>query len=452
MVKNGKVDWERLKQVAQTAVRFLDDVIDVNNYPLPDIASMTQANRKIGLGIMGWADMLMQLEIPYESNQACELGERVMKFIQTEGRKASEALAREKEPFPNFKKSVFKKGKPVRNATVTTIAPTGTISMIADCSSGIEPIYSISYVKTVMDGKKLEYLHPLFEKVCKERGIHSDELKSAVAQGGSLKDIAGVPPDVRQLFKTAHEIAPEWHVRMQAAFQKYTDNAVSKTVNLRNDATVEDIANVYLLSYDLGCKGVTVFRDGCRGTQVLDAGTADKGVKQAGAKQTRLTELDVDENGMLRPRSRPAVTQGATVRMETGCGYLYVTINEDENGRLFEVFARMGKAGGCTASQTEAIGRLVSLALRSNIDPASVIKQLKSIRCPEPTIGKDKIFSCPDAIGKALEKYLELRGKAPAHVPKPEKVKAECKKCGGGPVVFMEGCYICLSCGDSKCG
>ncbi|MEW5936766.1 MAG: ribonucleotide reductase N-terminal alpha domain-containing protein [Candidatus Thermoplasmatota archaeon] len=448
MVKDGGVDWERLRRVVHHAVRFLDDVIDVNRYPLAEIEKNTLANRKIGLGVMGWADMLIEMGIPYESKEAYLLAEKLMRFIHQEGIKASQVLAKEKGSFSNIERSIYKRGRPMRNATVTTIAPTGTISMIADCSSGIEPIYSVAYVKRVMDGTELQYVHPSLEKTCRARGIYTDELKDAVIKSGTLKDLVGIPNEVKELFRTAHEISPEGHVRMQAAFQKHTDNAVSKTVNLRNEATEEDVAKVYLLAYDLGCKGVTVYRDGCRGAQVLESGGGSREGKQV-AVQTRLSDIEVDENGMLRPRPRPLVTEGKTIRMDTGCGYLYVTINEDETG-LFEVFARIGKTGGCAASQTEAIGRLISLAMRSNIDPKAVIKQLRGIRCPEGRIvGKEKIYSCPDAIAKALEHYLGSR--VPMEMSKRDRgLRPECPDCGA-PIEFAEGCAVCRVCGFSKC-
>jgi ribonucleoside-diphosphate reductase alpha chain len=449
MVVNGKVDWKRLESAVNLAVRFLDDVIDKNKYPLPEIAEMTLSNRKIGLGVMGWADMLIQLGIAYESQEAYDFAVKTMKFIQEKGHKASEELAKERGAFPNFKKSIYKKGKPIRNATITTIAPTGTISMIADCSSGIEPIYSIAYVKRVMDNDELRYVNPNFEDVCKDRGLYTDELEKAVVDSGSVSGIPGFPADLKALFSTAHEITPEGHVRMQAAFQKHTDNAVSKTVNLSASATKDDIARIYQMAYELDCKGVTVYRDGSRGAQVLESGTKKEKAEPL-ALQTKLFDGQFDENGKLKPRARPLVTQGATHRMSTGCGYLYVTINEDQKN-LFELFARMGKAGGCAASQTEAIGRLISLALRCGIDPVSIVEQLKGIRCPERVLAKEKIYSCPDAIGKALQAQLETHGQKFTEMSKLDRgLRPECPECGA-PIEFSEGCLVCRACGFSKC-
>jgi ribonucleoside-diphosphate reductase alpha chain len=452
MVRDGEVDWERLRGVIRKAVRFLDDVIDMNNYPLPEIREMTLGNRKIGLGVMGWSDMLVQLGLAYDSHRAFELAEKMMAFINDEGWRASTELAKEKGVFPQYPKSRLAKGDPVRNATVTTIAPTGTISMIVDCSSGIEPIFSVAYLKRVMDGRELPYVNKHFEQLAKDGGFHSEELMAKVAAEGHIQGMEEIPVEARRLFLTAHDISPEVHIRMQAAFQKHTDNAVSKTVNLRNDAKVEDVARVFMLAYELGCKGVTVYRDGSREAQVLSSGT--KKDEQPKAVQTRLSlgEIDLDENGKLKPRARPLITSGSTVRMTTGCGYLYVTINEDERG-LFEVFARMGKTGGCAASQTEATGRLISLALRSGIDPAAIVKQLKGIRCPVPApLSKERCLSCPDAIGQALEVYMKSKGERLVIDVKPmdRGLRPECPECGA-PIEFAEGCAVCRACGFSKC-
>ncbi len=451
MIKDDEVDWDKLRKVIHTSVRFLDDVIDMNKYPLPEIDEMTKNNRKIGLGIMGWADMLIQMDIPYESTQAYKFAKKLMKFVQDEGWSASEKLAEERGTFPSFKGSIFENDRKVRNATITTIAPTGTISMIADCSSGIEPIYSIAYVKTVMDDDALHYVHPFFKQKCEERGIYTDELEEAIVKLGTTASLPGFPSDLKSLFKTAHEISAEGHVQMQAAFQKHTDNAVSKTVNLNTSATKDDIANVYNLAFETGCKGITVYRDGCRGTQVLESGSsASKSKTDTAIHQTTLADIGIDSNGKLRPRPRPLMIHGATHRMKTGCGYLYVTVNEDNN-KLFELFARMGKTGGCAASQTEAIGRLISLALRAGIDSSNIIEQLKGIRCPERALGKDKIYSCPDAIGKAIEGHLKNKGQIIQEMTKLDSgVRPECPECGG-PIAFIEGCLICQNCGFSKC-
>ncbi|MFZ3060202.1 MAG: adenosylcobalamin-dependent ribonucleoside-diphosphate reductase [Candidatus Methanoperedens sp.] len=270
MVKNGSIDWEKIEKIINNAVRFLDNIIDVNRYPLVEIESITKANRKIGLGIMGFADMLVQLGIPYDSEDALKTGEEIMKFIQEKSHAASERLAIERGAFPNFPGSMYK--KPIRNSTVTTVAPTGTISIIAGCSSGIEPLFAVSFVRNVMEGTKLLEINPYFEAVAKERGFYSEELMMKIAKQGTLAGIEEVPEDVKRVFVTAFDIAQEWHVRMQAAFQKYTDNAVSKTINFPNDVDIKEVEKAYMLAYELKCKGITVYRYGSKPQQVLYLG------------------------------------------------------------------------------------------------------------------------------------------------------------------------------------
>ena len=352
-----EVDWERLKDVTHKAVHFLDNVIDVNRYPLKEIEENTRANRKIGLGVMGWADMLIRMGIPYNSERALELAEKVMGFIQGEGKKASEALAMERGTFPNFGGSIYNGKRKLRNATVTTIAPTGSLSILAGCSSGIEPLFAVSFVRNVLEGTKLVEVNQYFEMAAKDGGFWSRELMEKISESSSLRDFEEIPDDVKDVFVTAHDITPEDHIRMQAAFQKYVDNAVSKTVNFPNNATMEDVENVYLLAYESGCKGVTVYRDGSREEQVLSVKSKEE------ITVTETVTADI-RSGKIVPRKRPDVINGTTRAMHTGCGGLYVTINADENGMPFEVFNQIGKAGGCAASQSEAIGRLVSLALR----------------------------------------------------------------------------------------
>ena len=430
------VDYEELKGIVRLAVRFLDNVIDMNNYPLPDIEKITKENRKIGLGVMGWADLLIQLRIPYDTHEALELAEKIMKFISKEGHKASEDLAKERIHFPNFEQSIFKDSTPLRNATITTIAPTGTISMILDCSSGIEPLFAISYFKKVMDGEKLVTVNTYFERIAKEEGIYSQELMQKIAEQGTIQNIDEIPEHIRRLFVTAHDISPEWHVRMQAAFQKYTDNAVSKTVNMPQDATKSDVATVFTTAYELGCKGVTVFRYGSR-EAVVNIGKVE--VKETTSKD------------ILAPRTRPSVTIGETERIRTGCGNLYVTINQDSRA-LFEVFSTLGHSGGCPSAQSEAISRLISLSLRSGVKIESVIKQLAEIRCPSSSWDEGTlILSCPDAIGKALSRYIERHGIEDSdEKPAMKSYFGICPDCGG-QLVHEEGCLICKSCGASKC-
>lgn len=442
-----QIDFQRLQRAVRLAVRFLDNVIDANRYPLEAISETTRGNRKIGLGVMGFADMLIQLGIPYDSEEGISVAEQVMSFISNEGRKSSCELAAERGPFPNFRGSIYDRhdGMEVRNATVTTIAPTGTLSIIASCSSGIEPLFAISYVKRVMDGDELLEVNPYFEQVARERGFYTDELMRKIADNGSVRGIAEVPEDVQRVFGTALDIAPVWHVRMQAAFQRFTDNAVSKTVNFPEDATADDVRSVYRLAYEEGCKGCTIYRYGSRDSQVLNVSGKDK---KAGAEPAA---------AVRGPRPRPNRTHGATERINTGCGTMYVTINEDEQG-LCEVFIAMGKTGGCNASQLEAVGRLISLSLRAGVDPQSIHKHLRGIRCNSPAWGNGgSILSCADAIGIAIEHYLQERqtGVVTDEISKPtsklDTLLGACPDCGSA-VEHESGCVVCRSCGFSRCG
>lgn len=437
--ESTEVDWDKLRDTTWKAVHFLDNVIDINKYPLPKIEEMTKANRKIGLGVMGWADMLIQLGIPYNSDKAAHLAEDVMEFIQKEGKSVSEALAAARVVFPNYEGSIYDGKVKLRNATVTTIAPTGTLSIIAGCSSGIEPLFAVSFVRTVMEGTKLIEINPYFEKVAKERGFWSRDLMERIADKGSVQDFEEIPSDVKAVFVTAHDISPVEHITMQAAFQKFVDNAVSKTVNFPHKATPKDVEDVYLLAYKLGCKGVTVYRDGSREKQVLTKGRKDE--KHA-----------IESWQKIVPRKRPEVIRGSTRFMKTGCGNLYVTINEDGEGHLFELFTSMGKAGGCAASQSEAIGRLVSLAFRSNIEPDEVINQLKGISCHSPTWHDGgRVLSCSDAIARALEKYNAKGKKGNGDSNKVIMLMGACPECGGA-IEHEGGCAVCHNCGFTKCG
>jgi len=407
MVKDGGVDWDRLARLATTATHFLDNVIEANQYPIPEIERVTRANRRIGLGVMGWADMLLHLGIPYDSQEAVNLAEEVMGFIDAESKKASAQLAADRGAFATWKGSSWDRpgGLVLRNATTTTVAPTGTISIIAGASSGIEPLFAVSYVRrNILDGDEMVEVHPLFEAIARERGFHSEALMKRVAEQGGVQHVDGVPAEVKRLFVTAHDIAPYWHVKMQAAFQARTDNGVSKTVNFSSHATLDDVRSVYMLAYDLGCKGVTVFRDGCRDKQVLNVGlpTAARAAAGAGALGNGDPFLPAPVLVKIAPRPRPVETSGSTRRVKTGCGNLYVTINADEKGP-FELFTSMGKSGGCASAQSEAISRLVSLAMRAGVDMESITKHLRGIRCHLPVYdGGSQVYSCPDAIGIAL--------------------------------------------------
>lgn len=448
-VTDNRVDWDRLRETVHTAVHFLDNVIDANRYPLPEIAEMTKANRKIGLGVMGFADMLLQLGIPYNSDAGIEKAEEVMAFIQEEARAASAALAATRGSFPNFAGSIYDRpGVPgMRNATVTTIAPTGTISIIAGASSGIEPLFAVAYTRTVMDNDQLVEVNPHFERIAKERGFYSPELMQKVASSGSIQEIEEIPEDVRRVFVTAHDISPEFHVKMQAAFQKYTDNAVSKTVNLPHWATKEDVAEVFWSAYQSHCKGVTVYRDGSRSGQVLSVKPKEpKDAAQQGENQGRAERV-------VRPR--PEITVGRTQRIPTAHGNMYVTINEDEYG-ICEVFAQTGKSGGDAAANNEAIARLISIALRAGIPPEDIIKQLRGIRSSTPVwYNGGMVLSGPDGIAIALEQYLyhKKTGKEPTKLITAVDTAApagECPECGG-TLKHEEGCVTCTQCGYSKC-
>jgi ribonucleoside-diphosphate reductase alpha chain len=470
VTEDKKVDWEKLSGIIAKAVHFLDNVIDMNLYPIKKIEEMTKSNRKIGLGVMGFADMLLMMGIRYDSEDAITLAEKIMKFMLDASRRASENLAKDRGAFPNFKGSIYdKKGaRPLRNATLTTIAPTGTLSIIANSSSGIEPVFAITYVRNIMDNTKMIEAHPYFQEVAERRGFYKPETMNLIAQKGTIHGVPEVPADVQELFVTAHDIEAIWHIRMQSAFQKYTNNAVSKTVNLPSEATLEDVKTIYMLAYKSGCKGVTIYRDKSRDEQVLN-------IPSDNAKGQQKTQA----RGKISPRPRPPVILGTTTKIATGCGNLYITINEDADGQPFEVFMHMGKAGGCAMSQLEAIGRLVSLGLRSGIEVGSIVEQLRGIRCPSPSWEKGgRIFSCSDAIARAIEQRAQeaKNKKSPNDTVSTSETTTEtsqpdasggnsktgtmkkagnivgvCPDCGGA-LWHIEGCMVCKSCGYSKCG
>lgn len=472
--KNEKmvINWERLSQVIRLSVRFLDDVIDVNQYPLPIIDEVVKGNRKIGLGVMGFADMLILLQTSYATEDAVEYAEKVMKFIQTEARIESQRLAEERGTFPNYEGSIYDGVMKLRNATLTTIAPTGTISLICGASSGVEPLFAVAYTKTVLDGTALVEVNPLFEAFAQEYGFYSPELMQKIAERGTVLGLQEVPNWVQEVFTTAQEIAPEWHIRIQAAFQKYTDNAVSKTINFANAATREDIAEAYRLADELNCKGLTVYRDGSREEQVLSIGAL--------ATQAPITPFIPEVNTVV-PRPRPTTTIGVTEKIKIGCGNLYVSVNADEKG-ICEVFTNTGRAGGCS-SQSEATARLISITLRSGLSVDAITEQIKGIRCPACMRREGvNVTSCPDAIARVIKKYNEVginfasvqkvtQETAPAPKragvpgrdrPSTEKVAGKvvctgvatenaCPECGM-PINHESGCVVCTHCGYSKCG
>lgn len=459
------IDYDRLGRTVDVAVHFLDNVIEVNKYPLPMIEKRTHETRKIGLGIMGFADMLFRLNIAYNSEEGIALANDVMSFINKRAHEASIELAKQRGTFPLYGESTLAKtGQPYRNATCTTIAPTGTISIICGASSGIEPLFALSFVRNVMDNDELPQVDPYFEEIAKKEGFYSEEIMRRIAKEGTLAHIQEVPEHIKRVFVTAHDISPKYHIRMQSAFQRHTDNAVSKTVNFKNDASKEDVAEVFTLAYKLGCKGVTIYRDGSRAGQVLYVGNKKE-----------------EKSGTITPRARPEVTRGITEKVVIGCGNLYVTVNYDNQG-ICEVFANLGRAGGCP-SQSEAASRLISTALRSGIDVNILIEQLKGIRChstlrQRATNKNIKVLSCPDAIGKVLEKVAKLLQEEkdgiisnhakslPAKIPaiaaeddgeelqiiaEDELEESLCPECGG-KLEHEGGCVICRACGYSKCG
>lgn len=462
-------DFGLLGETVEKAVHFLDNVIDANNYPLEKIAETTKASRKIGLGVMGWADALLMMNIPYNSDEAVELAEKVMSYIENTGHAASSSLAEKRGTFPLFSVSIMKDGAPMRNATITTIAPTGTLSIIGGCSSGVEPVFAYAFIRNIMDGTEMVEVNPVLTAKLKELGLYHEDLLKKIAREGTVAHCEEIPEEVRRVFVCSHDIKPIDHIRMQAAFQKYTDNAVSKTVNFPKEATRNEVRDVYLLAYKEGCKGVTIYRDGSREEQVLNIGkvnregTAAEGVASSAAAAA----VDKAGYGHIEPRPRPDVTRGFTEKIRIGCGSLYVTCNYDENG-ICEVFTSTGKAGGCP-SQSEATARLVSVALRSGISINEVYDQLKGIRCPS-TIRQQGMgcTSCPDAIAKVIMKVSKIieeqprekasYGQPAAPIPQRHPIIPSsageihvCPECGS-PVEHEGGCVICRNCGFSKCG
>ena len=487
-VKDGQILWDELKEITRKSVRFLDNVIEVNPYPLEQIRNTVFAIRRIGLGIGGWADMLLDLEIPYDSEEALKLANKIMKAIQETAEDETQKLASVRGAFPLFNSSIYKSGKPRRNSTITTIAPTGTISIIAGSSSGIEPLFAIAFQHIVKDkhlDRKLTFVNPKFEEMARSKGFWSQELMDKVGEKGVVRHINEVPDDVKAVFGTAHEIDPIWHIKTQSAFQKYTENAVSKTINLTHDATVDDIKNAYLEAWNSECKGITVFRDGCKDTQVLNLGVNNEAKK----KEETITPPIVEEP----LRNRPYMVRGSTYRMNTPVGTAFITINEDNKGEPLEVFINVGKAGSDVAAMAEALGRTISTTLkfRGNIsakDKAKEIaEQLSGIGGRRSIgFGPTKIRSLPDAIAGAISVHYSFGingyhnspnifgntnpggvvSEVLASVPhvetenkeenlflqaKLEKVGDICPSCGAGALVFEEGCSKCHACGHSEC-
>ena len=485
-----EMDWNRLARAVRTGVHLLDNVIDMNNYPIPEIAAMSKKTRRIGMGIMGFSDLLVQLGIRYDSEEALELGAEVMRRIQEETYRASAELAERRGVFPAWEGSIYNRPGQVqrmRNSAPVTIAPTGTISIISGASSGIEPLFALSYVRNVMDNTRLVEGNPYFEAVARYEGFYSTELMEQLAQKGSLALIdpeLPVPDWVKEVFRTSHDITPEWHVRMQAAFQRYTDNSVSKTINFPAEATIADVAAAYRLAYETDCKGITVYRDGSKEGQVLSTGDTGNGaVGDAPAANGYGADGDylvIPERRV--PRERPRQIHGVTERVRTGHGNMYITVNFGETGNPFELFGTLGKAGGCDSAQLEAISRLVSLALRSGISARDVVTQLRGITCCPAWDNGTLVRSGPDAVALVLENYAgdavetlnppEVESVQMQFVPQPAQrngkgelaagngvlrqtvpavnIARKCPDCNT-PVIFQEGCLMCVACGWNKC-
>jgi ribonucleoside-diphosphate reductase alpha chain len=535
-VSDGKIDWDRMAQVVHLSTHFLENVIDANNYPLPEITDLAKRIRRIGLGIMGWADVLVRLGIAYDSEEAVDLAREVQLFVDEEAKKESERLASIRGVFPEWENSIWgpdescargpngeriRPMRRLRNCNVTTVAPTGTISIIAGCSSGIEPLFAVAFMRN-QAGVLMPDVNQEFVRIAKDEGWYSEELMRKIAESGHI-NYDELPDKWRRVFVTANHIAPEWHIRMQAAFQDYNDSAISKTCNFARDATEDYVEEIYRLAYRLNCKGVTVYRDGSRELQVLSTGSTAKQV-EAKARETGHAEARHDlemvvkggeeaqhvvadllgelaelrtENERLRKavhdleaenlqrrqkRSRPDLLRGTTRRVESPLGTLYVTITEDDKGQPFEVFMSLGKAGGALMADVEAMGRLLSLALRSGIPMAELHRQLRGISSDRAIgLGPSKVMSVPDAVGIAIEKWMQekhegiqqelLADEDPAvtaESPIVEKIVAEgfeqlalsrmqeflpgaCPDCGS-QLEFAEGCVTCKVCGYSECG
>ncbi|MFN8534475.1 MAG: vitamin B12-dependent ribonucleotide reductase [Dehalococcoidia bacterium] len=500
----SRIDWDGLRTVVADCVRFLDDVIDVNPYPLPEIDAAVKANRRIGLGVMGWADLLIDLGVPYDSEEALTLAERLMAAIRDAGHRATEALAVERGPFPNWSRSIYADGAPRRNSTVTTIAPTGTISIIAGCSSGIEPLFALAYRhKAPGQNRLLTFVNPVAEATLSAHGLLTEELAEKIASHGSVHDLDEVPETVQHVLAIAHEIAPPAHVRMQGAWQRWTDNAVSKTINLPNEASRDDVAAAYRLAYAAGCLGITVFRDGCKGeaAQVLHVGSSNQAsepVSEAAAAKA-ITDQAAALWGLGAPvgtsgiRPRPSVVRGYTRQIVAPEGKVNVTLNSDDHGP-YEVFINVGKAGSDIAALAEALGRLISMSLQmaSPLAPderaREVANQLRGIGGSRAVgFGPNQVRSLPDAVSKALELHIgderpvpilpetkPIAGSRPAgnghanggngHANGETTVQIQtvvavqtkrtgnlCPDCGCNTLFMMEGCKKCEACGYSEC-
>ena len=486
-----RVDWNRLKWVTKVSTRLMDNVIDLFDFPVAKVTELAKKNRRIGLGIMGFADMLYRLGIPYNSDAGVAMGERVMKTITDTAHEASQQLAKEKGVFPNIGFSVFAKKKiKMRNAALTTVAPTGSISMMYDCSSGIEPNFALAFVKQDKDGHQYHYFNQYFEAALKQRKFSEakiKEIKEAIVATGSIQNVSDLPEDLKKTFVVAMDISAIDHMKMQSGFQKNVDNSISKTINFSNSATKADVAEGYIYAWKSKCKSATVYRDGSRNVQVLNIGTGENiasTLEMPDAKKQSVVALPQQQPmnlpmdaGKIEPRLRTDVMSGRTYRVKTGYGNLYITINDDELGAPFEVFASLGKSGGFFQEQSEGLCRLISLSLRAGIKVEEVIKNIKGIRGPMPVMtNKGTILSLPDAIAQVIEEHVAAKQpaeqkavmaemlaavKAAAGSDKPGVASEKdsianmgmmpgCPECGAG-LVLKEGCMSCVACGFSRC-
>jgi ribonucleoside-diphosphate reductase alpha chain len=489
-VVNKEVDWDRLRFVTRTAVRLMDNVIDLFDFPVPQVTELAKKNRRIGLGIMGFGDMLYQLGVRYDSREGVATAERVMGFVNEAAYKASQELAEEKGLFPNYEKSIFAKdevshstaqehgmGKKMRNAALTTVAPTGSISMMMDTSSGVEPNFALAYVKQDKDGQQYPYINKHFEKALNAlelSAVQQQEIMDEVTVKGSIQELDWLSQEIKDTFVVAMDISGRAHMEMQAAFQRHVDNSISKTINFPNSATKEEVAESFVSAWKLGCKSATVYRDGSRTIQILNIGSAENivsttEVPEDAKVQEQSSKQEAGSRERVIPRKRPEVMSGKTYRIKTGYGTLYVTVNDDEEGVPFEIFATIGKSGGFFQEQSEAICRLASLALRSNIRIEEVVRKLKGIRGPMPIFTeKGTILSLPDAIGGILEEHATAMKIVEDLIDKPDRqevfafVKEEnssvadfgfmpgCPECGA-QLVMAEGCISCKQCGFNRC-
>ena len=457
------IDYDLLRRTIHTAVHLLDNVIDMNHYPIPPIEEMSKITRRIGLGVMGWADLLVQLGIAYDSDAAVGLAHELMEWIRQTTHDASNQLARQRSPYPAWNGSSYQ--DEMRNTSPTTIAPTGTISIIAGTSHGIEPHFALSYTRNVMDQTKLVEVNPYLKMLAGYEGWDMAELTATIAATGNL-DAASVPTWAKQLFRVSHQISPQWHVAIQAAFQAHTDNAVSKTINFPADATAADVETAFLMAWQQDCKGITIYRDGSKPDQVLSI-TGSDGTEH-GTEHGTANGASGGAAQARTPRSRPRRMHGVTQRVRTGHGNMYVTVNLDEEGLPFEVFGNMGKAGGCDAALLEAVSRVVSLALRGGIDSAEIAEQLRGITCCPAWDEGRQVLSSPDAIALVManigEPERESEGEAgnghqqlmlPATPPvqvasRANGFQTRCPDCAG-EVTPQEGCLTCAACGWSRC-